>query len=46
MLAAITTLLLHTFKLQPKRTVTPIRLLKWFDVSKVKDSGIRPVVQY
>ena len=33
-------------KLQLKRTVTPIRLLKWFDVSKVKDSGIRPVVQY
>ena len=29
-----------------KRTVTPIRLLKWFDVSKLKDAGIRPVVQY
>ena len=33
-------------KLMLKRTVTPIRVLKWFDVSKVKDSGIRPVVQY
>ena len=33
-------------KLQIKRTETPIRLLKWFDISKVKDSGIRPVVQY
>ena len=33
-------------KLHLKRTVTQIRLLKWFDVSKVKDSGIRPVVQY
>ena len=32
-------------KLKLKRTVTPIRLLKWFDVSKLKDAGIRPVVQ-
>ena len=28
------------------RTVTPIRLLKWLDVSKLKDAGIRPLVQY
>ena len=33
-------------KLKLKRTVTPIRLLKWFDVSKLKDAGIRPLVQY
>ena len=33
-------------RLKLKRTVTPIRLLKWFDVSKLKDAGIRPVVQY
>ena len=33
-------------KLKLKRTVTPIRLFKWFDVSKLKDAGIRPVVQY
>ena len=31
-------------KLKLKRAVTPIRLLKWFDVSKLKDAG--PVVQY
>ena len=33
-------------KLKLNRTVTPTRLLKWFDVSKLKDAGIRPVVQY
>ena len=33
-------------KLKIKRTVTPIRLLKWFNVSKLKDAGIRPVMQY
>ena len=33
-------------KLKLKRTVTPIRLLKRFDVSKLKDAGIRPVMQY
>ena len=33
----------NTLKL--KRTVTPIRLLKWFNVSKLKDAGIRPVMQ-
>ena len=33
-------------KLKLKRTVTPIRLLKWFNVSKLKDAGISPVVQY
>ena len=33
-------------RLKLKRTVTPIRLLKWFDVSKLKDAGIRPVMQY
>ena len=33
-------------RLKLKRTVTPIRLLKWFDVSKLKYAGIRPVVQY
>ena len=32
-------------KLKLKRTVTPIRLLKWFNVSKLKDAGIRPVMQ-
>ena len=33
-------------KLKLKGTVTPIRLLKWFNVSKLKDAGISPVVQY
>ena len=33
----------NTLKL--KRTVTPIRLLKWFKVSKLKEAGIRPVMQ-
>ena len=33
-------------KLKLKRTVIPIRLLKWFDVSKLKDAGISSVVQY
>ena len=33
-------------KLKLNRTVTPTRLLKWFNVSKLKDAGIRPVVQY
>ena len=32
-------------KLMLKRTVTRIRLLKWFNVSKLKDAGIRPVMQ-
>ena len=32
-------------KLKLKRTVIPIRLLKWFDVSKLKDAAISPVVQ-
>ena len=39
-------LVIANIKLQLKRTVTPTRLLQCFDVSKVKDSGIRPVVQY
>ena len=39
-------LVVKHIKLKLKRTVTPIRLLKWFDVSKLKYAGIRPVVQY
>ena len=38
-------LVVKHIKLKLKRTVTPIRLLKWFDVSKLKDAGNRPVVQ-
>ena len=33
-------------KLKLKRTVTQIKLLKWFDVSKLIGAGIRPLVQY
>ena len=38
-------LVVKHIKLKLKRTVTPIRLLKWFDVSKLKDAGYRPEVQ-
>ena len=41
-----THLVVAHIKLKFKRTVTPIRLLKWFDVSKLKHAGIRPLVQY
>ena len=33
-------------RLKLNRTVTPTTLLKWFDVSKLKDAGIRPLLQY
>ena len=39
-------LIVAHIKLKLKRTVTPIRLLIWFNVSKLKDAGIGPVVQY
>ena len=38
-------LVVKHIKLKIKRTVTPIRLLKWFNVSKLKDAGNSPVMQ-
>ena len=38
-------LVVKHIKLKLQKTVTPIRLLKWFDVSKLKDAVIKPVVQ-
>ena len=37
-------LIVAHIKLKIKRTVTSIRLLKWLNVSKLKDAGIRPVM--